>query len=126
MRSTRRTAIACLLACTSGLTACAGMQQVQLGIPAAVAPKFFFHLEVVGKARGLMVSKHPDSLHLRTQEGDWLQYMVQQDAINLVMLPNTKNLTEEQIQARQARLRDLSQAMVAEARERASQNKAFE
>lgn len=114
------------LICSAVLPACAGMQQVQLGIPAYVAPKFFFHLEAVGKARGLMVSKQPESLHLRTPRGDWLQYMVQQDAINLVMLPNTKGLSEEQIRERQNELRAQSEAMVAEARTRSEQTKAFE
>ncbi len=108
------------------LTACAGMQQVQLGIPADVAPRFFFHVEAAGRARGLSVSKHPDSVNLRTRQGDWLQYMVQQDAINLVLLPNTKGLSEPQIRERQAELRALSDSIVAEARSRASQAKAFE
>ncbi len=120
-------AITFALFCSAAvLPACAGMQQVQLGIPAYVAPKFFFHLEAVGKARGLMVSKHPESLHLRTPRGDWLQYMVQQDAINLVMLPNTQGLSEEQIRERQNELRAQSESMVAEARLRSEQAKAFE
>ena len=115
-----------VLTCASIFAACAGMQQVHLGIPAYAAPKFFVSLEAVGHSRGLMVSKHPDSLNLRTPDGDWLQYMVQQDAINLVLLPNTKGLSEEQIRMRQGQLRTLSDVIVAEARQRAEQTRAFE
>jgi hypothetical protein len=108
------------------LAACAGMQQHSLGLPSTVAARFFAHMESVGRSRGMMISRHPDSLHLRTAGGDWLQYMVQQDQINLVLLPNTEGLSEDQIHQRQARLKALSDELVARARSQAEQARAFE
>jgi hypothetical protein len=118
----RLAAITCLVF----LAACAGMQQHPVGLPATAAPRFFVHLESVGRSRGMMISRHPDSLHLRTAQGDWLQYMVQQDQINLVLLPNTKGLSPEQISERQMRLKALSDELVESARTQAVQARAFE
>jgi hypothetical protein len=108
------------------LAACAGMQQHSIGLPATAAPRFFVHLESVAQSRGMMISRHRDSLHVRTAQGDWLQYMVQQDQINLVLLPNTKGLSPEQIRQRQARLKALSDELVESARAQAKQAWAFE
>lgn len=115
-----------LISFVVSFAACAGMQQHSLGLPATAAPRFFVHMESVGRSHGLMASRHPDALHLRTAQGDWLQYVVQQDQINLVLLPNTEGLSPEQIHQRQARLKALSDRMVAEARAQAKQAWAFE
>lgn len=106
--------------------ACAGMRQYTIGVPAYVAPNFFAHLESVGQARGFGISRHPTSLNLRTPEGDWLQYMIHGEQIDLVLLPNVKGLSEDQIRQRQAQLKTLSDEMVSQARSQAVQTKAFE
>lgn len=108
------------------LAACAGVASRPLGIPASSAPRFFASMEAVGAAHGMMISRHPSSLHLKTSTGEWLQYMIKQDRIDIVVLANTDGLTEAQIGARQRDLFALSDQLVAEARSNAAQSKVFE
>ena len=108
------------------LAACAGVASRPLGIPSSSAPKFFASMESVGAAHGMMISRHPDSLNLKTSEGEWLQYMIKQDRIDIVVIANTDGLTEAQIEARQRELFGLSDKLVAEARSNAAQSKVFE
>jgi magnesium-transporting ATPase (P-type) len=95
-------------------------------IPSSSAPKFFASMEAVGAAHGMMISRHPDSLNLKTSAGDWLQYMIKQDRIDIVVIANTDGLTEAQIEARKTELFGLSDKLVAEARSNAAQSKVFE
>src|SRR5262249_49875023 len=109
-----------------GVMACAGMRQYPLGIPSSAAPQFFPAMEVAGTNHAMTVSKHPDSLHLRTPEGDWLQYMIKGSQIDLVILPETTGLTDEQIASRQAKLKALSDQLIAEAQGTAERAKSFQ
>src|SRR5262245_18143740 len=111
-RAMRAAAILIIFCC---VTSCAGMRQYALGIPSSAAPQFFPAMEAAGTNHGLTISKHPDSLHLRTAEGDWLQYMIHGNQIDLVILPETSGLTDDQIASRQTKLKALSDELVAEA-----------
>jgi hypothetical protein len=88
--------------------------------------KFFASMEAVGSAHGMMISRHPDSLNLKTAAGDSLQYMIKQDHIDIVVIANTDGLTEAQIEARKTELFGLSDKLVAEARSNAAQANVFE
>ena len=73
-----------------------------------------------------MISKHPGSLNVQTADGDWLQYMMRQDAMVLVVIADTEGLTDAQIEERKAKLKALSDELVAEARKTAWEAKAFD
>ena len=108
------------------VAACAGMQSYPLGLRANAAPKFFPSLKAAAEARHMLVSEHPNSLNVNVAEGDWLQYMVQRDQINLVVKTGTDGKTSEQVQKRQTELKAVSDELVADARKNAELNKAFE
>lgn len=102
------------------------MAQYPTGIPDSSSPKFYAAMELVANERGMMISKHPTSLNVQTKEGDWLQYMQQNGVIVLVVIAETDGLTDDQIEARKAKLKALSDELVAEARKHAEETKAFD
>lgn len=108
------------------LSACAGMAEYPLGIPASSTPKFYAAMEAVAASRGMMISKHPTSLNVQTKDGDWLQYMQRQDALVLVVIADTEGLSDAQIEERKAQLKALSDELVSEARKTAWEAKAFD
>ncbi|MBK6515576.1 MAG: hypothetical protein IPG04_16060 [Polyangiaceae bacterium] len=124
MRSLPRLLCALLLALA--LSACAGMAEYPLGIPASSTSKFYAAMEAVAASRGMMISKHPTSLNVQTKDGDWLQYMQRQDALVLVVIADTEGLSDAQIEERKAQLKALSDELVSEARKTAWEAKAFD
>ena len=108
------------------LAGCAGMAEYPLGIPASSSPKFYASMESVAAGRGMMISKHPTSLNLQTKDGDWLQYMQRDGTIILLVIAETDGLTDAQIAERKAKLKQLSDELVAEARGIAAQASAFD
>lgn len=89
-----------------------------VGVSANKAPQFFTELELVAERRGYTVARPSGVVNVKTAEGDWLQYNLnaQKTEVLLTIVPNTENLTDAELTARQEKLRALSDELVAEAK----------
>ena len=106
--------------------ACAGMRAYPTGLRADQSPVFYAHLKAVAEKRSMQYSDHNTSLNVRTERGDWLQFMTKKDVIELVVLPETKGLDDQQIATRQEELRKLGDELIAEAKSMAEESRAFD
>lgn len=107
------------------MPACAGMQRYSTGIPATASEKFFFHMQKEAEERGYTVSKS-DSLSIDVNDG-FLQYSIFDDEISLVItVKGAKGMSDEEIAAKQANLKALSDDLVEKARARSEAANAFE
>jgi hypothetical protein len=114
-----------VLAAALLVSGCAGMAEYPLGIPASSSPRFFASMEAVASSRGMMISKHATSLHVQTRDGDWLQYMERNGSIILLVIADTDGLDDLQIAERKAKLKQLSDELVGEARKNAAEVSVF-
>ena len=108
------------------LSACAGMRSYPTGLRADQSPVFYAHLKAVAEKRNMQYSDHNHSLNVRTEKGDWLQFMTKKDVIELVIIPEVEGLNDAQIAERQEELRKLGDELIAEAKQQAESSKAFD
>ena len=114
-----------ILVALFGLSACAGMRMYPTGLTAAQAPKVFAALEVAAAERGYEYSNQPTSMNVKTSEG-WIQYMIREGAIDMVILPDTDGLDKPAIAERGQRLKVVGDELLGKAREQAASNAAFD
>ncbi|OGQ89899.1 MAG: hypothetical protein A2289_09310 [Deltaproteobacteria bacterium RIFOXYA12_FULL_58_15] len=67
---------------------------------AVVAPQSFASIAACADERGLQVSEFDDSIHVRVDETAWVQYMIQVDAYNMVLIVDDKVVPPNEIEAK--------------------------
>ncbi len=88
--------------------ACAGSQQYQTGIQVAQSGQIFGALRRVAQAHKLEVSDAAGGVSIKTEQGDYLQYMPYGKEVTLVVSAD---------ETRQAAAKQLGDALITEARQ---------
>ena len=104
-----RNVIASLALATSLLGAgCAGSQQYQTGVQVAQSSQLFGALRRVAESRKLEVSDAAGGVSIKTEQGDYLQYLPYGKEVALVVSAD---------ETRQASAKELGESLIVEARQ---------
>lgn len=88
------------LAAAMMVSACGTARSYRLPLAAAQARVTFSPIAACADQRELQYSEHPDSIHVKTDEVSWVQYMVQNDAYNMVVIVDDSKVGAEVLEAK--------------------------
>ncbi len=80
------------LAAAMMVSACGTARSYRLPLAGHEAHKTFSPIAACADQRSMEYSEHPESIHVKTDEVSWVQYMVQNDAYNMVVIVDDKKV----------------------------------
>jgi len=89
-----------ILIVTVGLAACGAARSYRMPIDASQARETFSPIATCAERKGLMISEHPDSIHVKYDETAWIQYMIQNEQYNMVLIVDDKAVTGADLEAK--------------------------
>lgn len=89
-----------VLVCTVALSGCGAAKSYRLPMAAAQASSTFAPLASCAQARGHEFAEHPDSLNVKFDDATWVQFMIQNDAYNMVIVVDDKVVPAAELDAR--------------------------
>ncbi|MFC1611350.1 hypothetical protein ACFL6C_10345 [Myxococcota bacterium] len=89
-----------LAALATLVASCGTFRAHRLPYPAAKAHETFSPIAACADAAGLMVSEHPDSVHVQYDQATWIQFMIQNNAYNMVLAVDDKAVSPNEVAAR--------------------------
>lgn len=79
---------------------------IQLPYSGENASKIFPHIAVAAQAENRQIAHHDSSIHVKYDEGIWIQYMIQSGAFNMVIVINSRKVPEGQQEERFERAKE--------------------
>ena len=108
-----------------GMVGCAKSYQVETGLPADVAPRFFFHIEKEAQERGLRTSRSDSGLHIYAQAGQLLYRIDGPDIVVSVVIPTKSSANSNYYRQKKRELQSLHASLSDGARKRSRQTQDF-
>lgn len=86
------------LVCISLVFSCGAAKSYRLPVGVDKARQTFAPIAACADRVGLTISEHPDSIHIRLDDTAWIQYMIQNQQYNMVLIVDEKKVPQNELQ----------------------------